>query len=496
MIRSLLCLLFITWATPLFSQADQSVRINTRKPGAPFWPLIFRNDSITIIGQYKNYHHAAGDLFKVTGYDWISSKRVHHTAEIDSFGRFSLTFALPAESDIFLDDARLDAQTVGVPGETIYFEADLKDRSALTFRGENARLHTEIHQWFIDKRRRRLPDYTDSEWYNQFPTPAVLADTMLTVFRNNLRYLEAWERAHRPEARTMQYLRAHISYEAAMPLTQKLYHPFNGPKNIPDASYFRRIDSIIAINGPTGHLSQHFIVVHRDFRNHANDIARAWNQREDSVYAFLARHPREKELTALWTVARYLREGHPVKDDKIAALRQAVQDTLLANTFIRRNDALKQLMADEHLLADTRIVTQFPSLKSAEDILAHITAPYRGKVIYLDIWGTWCSPCIEMMQYMPDLKKAYAGKDVVFVYLAKQSPGELWKKTILEHKITGPTVAHYRLPDDVQDIFERKYRSTSYPCYLLIGKDGQVATTRAPWPNNASALHAAINKLL
>ncbi len=54
------------------------------------------------------------------------------------------------------------------------------------------------------------------------------------------------------------------------------------------------------------------------------------------------------------------------------------------------------------------------------------------------------------------------------------------EKTILEHKVTGPAVVHYRMPDDMQALFEKKYRTTGYPSYLLIDKDGKLVTTEAP----------------
>ncbi len=92
MIR-ILC--FLLLALPASArQSDNSVRINNRNDAPRFGPLKFRNDSLTITGIYRNYHHAQGDLFKVTCYDWISSKIVHYPAQIDSGGRFTLTIPL------------------------------------------------------------------------------------------------------------------------------------------------------------------------------------------------------------------------------------------------------------------------------------------------------------------------------------------------------------------------------------------------------------------
>src|SRR3546814_6776066 len=40
---------------------------------------------------------------------------------------------------------------------------------------------------------------------------------------------------------------------------------------------------------------------------------------------------------------------------------------------------------------------------------------FEGKVVYLDIWGTWCGPCKEEMRHLPFIKEQLWGKDVVFL---------------------------------------------------------------------------------
>lgn len=428
--------------------------------------------------------------------DWISSKIVHHTAPIDTAGRFTLTLPLLAETDMAIDDSRFKERTIAVPGETIYFEADLKD-SSFRYSGANARLHNELHQFSREYGKRNAPPYTYSEWFKQFNTLPILRDTMRNALRDNLRYLSAWQQQNRPEPRTMQYLRATMTYETAMPLTQYLYFKEKAALSPEEeAIHFRFLDSIIALNGNSGHLTENFIIVHRDFRNYSNGKARNLNLDKDSIYQTRIHHPREKEITEIWFAARYLKEGSTLKDNQLAELRTKVRDTVLLNNLIRRNNALNSLLSDDQMLASTRFYAQFPDLKTPEDIFAHITTPYRGKVIYLDLWGTWCSPCLEMMQYMPGIKKEYADKDVVFLYLSIKSPEAAWQKTIREYKMTGPAVVHYRLPDDMQDAFEKKYRTTGYPSYFLIDKNGKLISASAPWPRDPAALHAAINKLL
>ena len=54
---------------------------------------------------------------------------------------------------------------------------------------------------------------------------------------------------------------------------------------------------------------------------------------------------------------------------------------------------------------------------SGEALLADISIYFAGIVIYLDIWATWCSPCLHEMRNGKTTKEYYKNKDVVFVYL-------------------------------------------------------------------------------
>ncbi len=49
-------------------------------------------------------------------------------------------------------------------------------------------------------------------------------------------------------------------------------------------------------------------------------------------------------------------------------------------------------------------------ITDGEQLFRKIIEPYKGKVIYLDVWGTWCGPCKNMMQYAKASKKLFAGK--------------------------------------------------------------------------------------
>lgn len=76
-------------------------------------------------------------------------------------------------------------------------------------------------------------------------------------------------------------------------------------------------------------------------------------------------------------------------------------------------------------------------------LLEHIAREHRGKVVFFDLWATWCGPCKRGIEAMEPLKQELEGKDIVFVYLANESsPMKDWSESVL--RIPG---LHYRIPN-------------------------------------------------
>lgn len=135
-------------------------------------------------------------------------------------------------------------------------------------------------------------------------------------------------------------------------------------------------------------------------------------------------------------------------------------------------------------------------ITDGEELFRKIIEPYKGKVIYLDVWGTWCGPCKDMMQYAGDVKKLFAGKDVIFLYLCNNSSDSSWKNIIKEYGLSAKSAVHYNLPNEQQRAIEQYLQVRSFPTYMLIDKEGNIVNRDAPRPSRQENLLNAVYKLL
>ena len=119
------------------------------------------------------------------------------------------------------------------------------------------------------------------------------------------------------------------------------------------------------------------------------------------------------------------------------------------------------------------------NMSDGEQILRKLTEPYRGHLVLLDIWGTWCGPCKEALSHSKEEYERLKDYDLVYLYLANHSTDEAWKNVIKEYNVVGENIFHYNLPEGQQSAIERFLGVHAWPHYRLINRDGTVLDVNA-----------------
>ncbi len=167
------------------------------------------------------------------------------------------------------------------------------------------------------------------------------------------------------------------------------------------------------------------------------------------------------------------------------AFRKKVMD---AQTFY--TELSGQSMEHAESLKNTNHLS---NAKSADSLWLKLIRPYKGKIIYVDFWGTWCGPCKREMEYAADLKKQFIGKDVVFMYLANNSPENSWKNVINDYSLTGENVVHYRLPAEQQTMIEQRFGINAFPTYMIVDRNGNIVDKAPPVPSQKAITVGFLN---
>jgi thiol-disulfide isomerase/thioredoxin len=119
---------------------------------------------------------------------------------------------------------------------------------------------------------------------------------------------------------------------------------------------------------------------------------------------------------------------------------------------------------------------------------------FKGKLVYVDVWATWCAPCKAEIPFLKTLEEDYHNKDVVFLSISVDPPAdrEKWIKFVKDENLKGVQImADKAFESDVA----KPYGINAIPRFMLFGKDGKVLTIDAPRPSN-NAIRDMLNKYL
>ena len=93
---------------------------------------------------------------------------------------------------------------------------------------------------------------------------------------------------------------------------------------------------------------------------------------------------------------------------------------------------------------------------------------YKGKVVLLEFWATWCPPCRASVPGLEKLHKAYKDKGLVLLAVSMDEGG--WDEVQAYVKESGITYTVLKGTEDVAT----KYQVRSIPMMLVLNKEGKI----------------------
>lgn len=193
------------------------------------------------------------------------------------------------------------------------------------------------------------------------------------------------------------------------------------------------------------------------------------------------------DILAANTYGRQLTEEvRPLSEKQKTNIAAYWKNGEIAKILFRKN----QQVAELDKFKSPVIINDISSI-SDDKVIETIISKHKDKVVFFDLWATWCGPCLDAMTEFRSTKAEFHGKDVAFVYLTNgSSPRKLW-----EEKIKGIGSEHYYLKGSQWGYVMNQFEFEYIPSYLIFDKKGLLIKKYTAFPGN-DELKKVINSLL
>ena len=382
------------------------------------------------------------------------------------------------------------------PDDSVFLTLDeTKFFESIRFQGngaENLNMYTSYFYLTQTNMRNRV---SQGRKYNEV-TDADFILTSDSFIKVQQHVIDSLKKEYQPASEFYSYLKAEMYYQNAdqiisFPLMKNYYLKHNGPptyskpfvdfmskQNLNDEALSRHVNYIKFLNSTL----TYFVVASLE-QNESITPEELYARK----YKFILQKipSRRLQLAVMASLVSDALENNQAKEvQKIfAEFNKETADIILAN-------ALKDKLKEVAVLSNGAEATGF-TLSDLNGKKVSLS-DFKGKLIYLDFWATWCGPCMMEMPHSIELQKKFSNvKNIVFLFVSIDDDEQKWKNIVKERGITG---THLISPGRTSAIV-KNYNLMSIPRHYIIDKNGIVIDANASGPSDKNT-EALIRKYL
>ena len=457
-------------------------------------------EMITILGTVSGFDDESQVVAKYN--DLISNELIQHIG-VTKNNSFKLEFQKQNKQDIELKIGELTIPILAAPSDIIKIKIDKSNvRKPVTFVGVNAKINNEFFHLFkaiseLDLLPDSLKYYLDSYKPEEYKTKIRSYENRISSFLNTYsktnileKELVDWFKIY-AKYKTLNYLISPYNYEWKKYNVKSDYWNFlddsllNNDKAIYCSEYYKFANSYSTyLYNIEGIFSATKIYYGKDWSNYYNISIDSFDAAGNGIMY---------DILISKLLYRFMKDDNKSFEDMGTQKYDRIENQFIKNLIYNKQLNFYNKLETSKLSENINIY-DYRKETNSPDLLSLLTSKYKGKVIYVDNWASWCGPCIVEMPHFARLQEDFANKDVVFVYLCQPDDykNDRAKSIILENQVKGE---HYLMNRQLANPTFYIFRRSGVPSYLLINKNGVVVDDDAPRPSSKE-IRDKLNELL
>lgn len=413
----------------------------------------------------------------------LTGERVIISTPVDYSGNFKLAFKPSVPMLVRFEHAFENMLIYVIPGERlkISFEAE-RMWQTVKFEGQGADNNNYLVEYFNKFGKEVDQTYIDLQMQGMMP--ATFAQYADSVKREKMEFCETYRRTHTFTKGFEEYAKGDILYNWGYDRIRYAAAQF---WQVGD-SYFKFLDQI-PVQNKTLQASNSYMAFLGVYFDYMYNIKRLNGEKTQAAVIEKYQMIKSKLSDDL---LYYMLARHIIKScekEEVADIASVYHSFELTNPYYEYSQVVGKAFSMAKKFAPGAPAPDF--LLTDLDGKTVSLSDFRGKVVYLDFWASWCNPCLQQMRHIKERKNELEGSDIVFLFISIDTDEKAWRDIIAKRDIQG---LHLRSPG-MDSPTAKDYNIQGIPVHFMIDREGNFVG-KTPMPSSRDAFLRKVESLV